>query len=163
MYKSIIIWVLFGLMMILVFNLLETSKPDDEIVFSDFTAKLQQDEVTEVTIKKPENLIIGTFKSGVKFKSYAPDDPDLIKELRAKNVKISAKPDHTPWYLNILFNFGPVILLVFLWLFFMKQMQTGGNKALSFGRSRAKLVSEKGIKVTFADVAGIEEAKEEVV
>lgn len=162
MYKSIVIWVLFGLMMILVFNLLETSKPDDEIVFSDFTAKLQQDEVSEVTIKKPENLIVGTLKSGTKFKSYAPDYPDLIKELREKNVKISAKPDHTPWYMNILFNFGPVILLVILWVFFMKQMQTGGNKALSFGRSRAKLSSEKGIKTTFADVAGIEEAKEEV-
>ena len=162
MYKSIVIWVLFGLMMILVFNLLETSKPDDEIVFSDFTAKLQQDEVSEVTIKKPENLIVGTLKSGTKFKSYAPDYPDLIKELREKNVKISAKPDHTPWYMNILFNFGPVILLVILWVFFMKQMQTGGNKALSFGRSMAKLSSEKGIKTTFADVAGIEEAKEEV-
>jgi cell division protease FtsH len=149
-------------MMILVFNLLETSKPDDEIVFSDFTAKLQQDEVSEVTIKKPENLIVGTLKSGTKFKSYAPDYPDLIKELREKNVKISAKPDHTPWYMNILLNFGPVILLVVLWVFFMRQMQTGGNKALSFGRSRAKLISEKGIKVTFADVAGIEEAKEEV-
>ncbi len=162
MYKSIVIWVLFGLMMILVFNLLETSKPDDEIVFSDFIAKLQQDEVSEVTIKKPENLIVGTLKSGTKFKSYAPDYPDLIKELREKNVKISAKPDHTPWYMNILLNFGPVILLVILWVFFMKQMQTGGNKALSFGRSRAKLSSEKGIKTTFADVAGIEEAKEEV-
>jgi len=149
-------------MMILVFNLLETSKPDNEIIFSDFMTKLQQDEVSEVTIKKPENLIIGTLKNGQKFKSYAPDYPDLIKELRDKNVKISAKPDHTPWYMNILFNFGPVILLVFLWVFFMRQMQTGGNKALSFGRSRAKLISEKGVKVTFADVAGIEEAKEEV-
>ena len=149
-------------MMILVFNLLETSKPDNEIIFSDFMTKLQQDEVSEVTIKKPENLIIGTLKNGTKFKSYAPDYPDLIKELREKNVKISAKPDHTPWYMSILFNFGPVILLVFLWVFFMRQMQTGGNKALSFGRSRAKLISEKGIKVTFADVAGIEEAKEEV-
>ena len=162
MYKSILIWVLFGFMMILVFNLLETSKPDNEIIFSDFMTKLQQDEVSEVTIKKPENLIIGTLKNGTKFKSYAPDYPDLIKELREKNVKISAKPDHTPWYMSILFNFGPVILLVFLWVFFMRQMQTGGNKALSFGRSRAKLISEKGIKVTFADVAGIEEAKEEV-
>ncbi len=162
MYKSIVIWVLFGLMMILVFNLLETSKPDDEMVFTDFITKLQQDEVSEVTIKKPENLIVGTLKNGAKFKSYAPDYPDLIKELREKNVKISAKPDHTPWYMNLLFNFGPVILLVFLWVFFMRQMQTGGNKALSFGRSRAKLISEKGIKVTFADVAGIEEAKEEV-
>jgi len=149
-------------MMILAFNLLETSKPDEEMIFSDFIMKLQHDEIAEVTIKKPENMILGTLKSGAKFKTYAPDDPNLIKELREKGVRISAKPDQTPWYMSVLFNFGPVILLVFLWVFFMRQMQTGGNKALSFGRSKAKLVSEKGIKITFADVAGIEEAKEEV-
>ncbi|MBI5740906.1 MAG: ATP-dependent metallopeptidase FtsH/Yme1/Tma family protein [Nitrospirae bacterium] len=149
-------------MMILAFNLLETSKPDDEMVFSDFIEKLQQGEIADVLIKKPENSISGTLKNGTKFKTFSPDYPELIKELREKGVRISAKPDHTPWYMSILFNFGPVILLVFLWVFFMRQMQTGGNKALSFGRSRAKLVSEKGIKVTFADVAGIEEAKEEV-
>ncbi len=162
MYKSIAIWVLFGLMMILVFNMLETSRPNEEIIFSDFSAKLQQGEVAEVTIKKPENLIVGVFKNGVRFKTYAPDYPDLVKELREKGVRIAAKPDHTPWYMNVLFNFGPIILLVFLWVFFMRQMQTGGNKALSFGRSRAKLVSEKGVKITFTDIAGIEEAKEEV-
>jgi len=162
LYKSIAIWVLFGLMMILVFNLLETSKPDEEMVFSDFTAKLQQGEVAEVTIKQPENLMVGILKSGERFKSYAPDYPDLVKELRSKGVRISAKPEHTPWYMSVLFNFGPIILLVFLWVFFMRQMQAGGNKALSFGRSRAKLVSDKGVKVNFADVAGIEEAKEEV-
>jgi cell division protease FtsH len=149
-------------MMILVFNLLETSKPNEEIGFSDFMLKVQQDEVSDVTITKPENQILGTLKSGVKFKSYAPDYPDLVKELQAKSIKITAKPDHTPWYMNVLFNFGPIILLVLLWVFFMRQMQTGGNKALSFGRSKAKLVSEKGIKITFSDVAGIEEAKEEV-
>jgi cell division protease FtsH len=149
-------------MMILVFNMLETSKPNEEIIFSDFFAKLQQGEVAEVTIQKPENLIIGTMKNGVNFRTYAPDYPDLVKELREKGVSIAAKPDHTPWYMTVLFNFGPIILLVFLWVFFMRQMQAGGNKALSFGRSRAKLSSDKGVKVTFTDVAGIEEAKEEV-
>ncbi|UCH82457.1 MAG: ATP-dependent zinc metalloprotease FtsH [Nitrospiraceae bacterium] len=149
-------------MMILVFNLLETSKPDEEMVFSDFTAKLLQGEVAEVTIQQPENLIIGVLKSGERFKSYAPDYPDLVTELRSKGVRITAKPEHTPWYMSVLFNFGPIILLVFLWVFFMRQMQAGGNKALSFGRSRAKLVSDKGVKITFTDVAGIEEAKEEV-
>ena len=80
MYKSIIIWVLFGLMMILVFNLLETSKPQEEMVFSDFILKLEQNEVAEVTIKKPENLMIGMLKNGIAFKSYAPDYPDLVKK-----------------------------------------------------------------------------------
>jgi cell division protease FtsH len=149
-------------MMILVFNLLETSQQNEEMIFSDFSAQLQQGQVVEVTIQKPDNLITGVLKNGVKFKTYAPDYPNLVKELREKGVRIAAKPDHTPWYMNVLFNFGPILLLVFLWVFFMRQMQAGGNKALSFGRSKAKLVSEKGIKITFTDVAGIEEAKEEV-
>jgi cell division protease FtsH len=149
-------------MMILVFNLLDTTKPQEEMIFSDFMMKLQNNEIVEVVISQPENLMIGTLKDGEQFKSYAPNYPELIKELRDKGIRITAKPDHTPWYMSVLFNFGPIILLVFLWVFFMRQMQTGGNKALSFGRSRAKLVSDKGVKVTFTDVAGIEEAKEEV-
>jgi cell division protease FtsH len=149
-------------MMILAFNILDTSKQEEEMVFSDFMLNLQQGKVVEVTIKQPENLVIGTLKDGQKFRSFAPDYPDLVRELTEKGVRISAEPEQTPWYLSVLFNFGPILLLVFLWIFFMKQMQTGGNKALSFGKSRAKLVSEKGVKVTFKDVAGVEEAKEEV-
>jgi len=149
-------------MMILVFNLLDTSKPQEEMIFSDFMMKLQQNEVLDVTISQPENVMMGTLKSGETFKTYAPNYPELVTELREKGIRITAKPDHTPWYMSVLFNFGPIVLLVLLWVFFMRQMQTGGNKALSFGRSKAKLVSEKGTKVTFMDVAGIEEAKEEV-
>ena len=162
MNRSIIVWVLFGLMMILAFNILDTSKQEEEMVFSDFMINLKQGEVADVTIKQPENLIIGTLKSGEKFRTFAPDYPDLVKDLEEKGVRISAKPDQTPWYISVLFNFGPILLLVFLWIFFMRQMQAGGNKALSFGKSKAKLVSEKGIKITFKDVAGVEEAKEEV-
>ncbi len=162
MYKSIAIWVLFGLMLILVINVLETSKPNEEMIFSDFTARLSQGEIAEVTINQPENQIVGTLKNGVQFKSYAPYYPELVKDLSAKGVRITARPDTTPWYISVLFNFGPILLLVLLWVFFMKQMQNGGNKAMSFGRSKAKLVSEKGVKITFKDVAGIEEAKEEV-
>ena len=149
-------------MMILAFNLIDTSKPDEEMVFSDFMQNLQQDKVAEVTIKKPENLITGALKEGKKFKTFAPDYPDLVKDLREKGVKITAKPEQTPWYLSVLFNFGPIILLVVFYIFFMRQMQAGGNKALSFGKSRAKLSSGKGPNVTFADVAGVDEAKEEV-
>ncbi len=162
MSKSIVIWVLFGLMMILAFNLLNPARPEQEIVFSDFIQYLQDGQISEVTIKQPENQITGTLKNGLRFRTYAPDYPDLVKELRDKGVRIAAKPDQTPWYLNVLFNFGPILLLIFLWIFFMRQMQTGGNRALSFGKSRAKLITERGVKVTFNDVAGIEEAKEEV-
>ncbi len=162
MNKKILVWVMFGLMMILMFNMLETTKPAEEMKFSDFMYMLKESEVAEVEISQPENLITGTLKNGETFRTYAPDYPDLVKDLGDKGVVISAKPETTPWYINVLFNFGPIILLVVLWVFFMKQMQTGGNKALSFGKSKAKLVSEKGVKVTFADVAGIQEAKEEV-
>ncbi len=162
MNRSIIVWVVFGLMMILAFNMLDTSKQEEEMVFSDFMLNLKDGQVIDVTIQQPENLIIGTLKSGEKFRAYAPDYPDLVKELSEKGVRISAKPDQTPWYISVLFNFGPILLLVVLWVFFMKQMQAGGNKALSFGKSKAKLASEKAVKITFKDVAGVEEAKEEV-
>ncbi len=83
--------------------------------------------------------------------------------MRAENVKITVKPeDQNPWYWNLLFNWAPIIFFVVIWIFFMRQMQTGGNKALSFGKAKVKLVSEKSVKITFADVAGIEEAKAEV-
>ena len=162
MYRSIIIWVLFGLMMILVFNLFNVPKSSEEMIFSDFMAKVENDEVAEVTIKKPENLIIGTLKNGTKFRSYIADDPDLVKVMRGKGVKITAKPEQRPWYMELLMSWGPIIFLVVIWVVFMKQMQTGGSKALSFGKSRAKLMSEKGVKITFSDIAGIEEAKAEV-
>jgi len=149
-------------MMIIAFNLLNPSRPEQDVVFSDFMQYLQEGQIREVTIKQPENQIIGTLKNGVRFKTYAPDYPELVKELRERGVRIAAKPEQTPWYFNLLFNFAPVLLLVFLWVFFMRQMQMGGNKALSFGKSRAKLITERGVKVTFNDVAGVEEAKEEV-
>ncbi|MBI4842779.1 MAG: ATP-dependent metallopeptidase FtsH/Yme1/Tma family protein [Nitrospirae bacterium] len=162
MNRKILIWVMFLLMMILMFNLLETTKTEEAMTFSDFLHQLEQGNIAEVVIKKPENQITGKLKNGEAFKTFAADYPDLVKELKEKNVSITVKPESTPWYINVLFNFGPIILLVVLWVFFMKQMQTGGNKALSFGKSRARLVSEKGVKVTFKDVAGVEEAKEEV-
>jgi cell division protease FtsH len=118
-------------------------------------------EVDEVTIK--ENNITGRLKDGSKFKTYSANYPDLVKELRDKNVRIIAKPpDQPPLYMTILISWGPIIFIVLIWVFFMRQMQMGGNKAMSFGKAKAKLVSEKSVKVTFADVAGIEEAKNEV-
>ncbi len=162
MYKNILIWVLFGFMMILAFNLFNTPKDVQEISFSEFMGNLENNKVTEITIKEPENLITGTLEGGKKFKAYSPNYPDLVKELRNKGVAITVKPDQEPWYMSVLFNFGPVLLLIVLWVFFMRQMQAGGSKALSFGKSRAKLVTEKAVKVTFADVAGIDEAKAEV-
>ncbi len=97
------------------------------------------------------------------YKTYSPTDPDIVKTLRAKGVKIAAKPaDGDPWWMVALVQWFPMLLLVAVWIFFMRQMQIGGGKAMSFGKSRAKLLTENTHKVTFADVAGIDEAKEEL-
>jgi len=149
-------------MMILLFNILSTPrKGEQEMIFSDFMGKLDTDEIQEVIIKG--NIITGQLKDGKNFKTYTAEYPDLVKTLRDQNVKITVKPEEqNPWYWNLFFSWGPIIFLVVIWIFFMRQMQTGGNKALSFGKAKAKLVSEKSVKITFADVAGIEEAKAEV-
>jgi cell division protease FtsH len=148
-------------MMILLFNLFSTpKKTEQEIIFSEFMTRLEGGDVEEVTIKG--NNITGQLRGGKKFKTYTAEYPDLVEILRSKNVKIIAQPEEqNPWW-NIFLNWGPIIFLVAIWIFFMRQMQTGGNKALSFGKAKAKLVSEKSVKVTFADVAGIEESKVEV-
>ncbi len=162
MYKSLFVWLLIGMAMILLFNLFNVPpKSEKEMIFSDFITKVEAGDVDEVTIK--ENHITGRLKDGNKFRTYAVDFPDLVKELRQKDVKITAKPpDQNPWYVNFFFSWGPILFLVLVWIFFMRQMQMGGNKAMSFGKAKAKLVSDKAVKVTFADVAGVEEAKNEV-
>jgi cell division protease FtsH len=149
-------------MMILLFNLLGTQKKGEtEIIFSEFMDRLNAGEVEEVTMKG--SVITGQLKEAKKFKTYAAEYPELVRTLREKNVKITVKPEEqNPWYWNLFFSYGPIILLIVLWVLFMRQMQTGGNKALSFGKAKTKMVSEKAVKVTFADVAGIEEAKAEV-
>ncbi len=100
---------------------------------------------------------------GEHYKTYSPTDPDIVKTLRSKGVKIAAKPaEGDPWWMVALVQWFPMLLLVAVWIFFMRQMQIGGGKAMSFGKSRAKLLTENTHKVTFADVAGIDEAKEEL-
>ncbi|TAL25255.1 MAG: ATP-dependent metallopeptidase FtsH/Yme1/Tma family protein [Nitrospirae bacterium] len=150
-----------AVMTILLINLLNTPKKvEEEMIFSELMSKLNAGEIEEVVIK--ENNVTGRLKDGKKFKTYAGKYPDLVKDLMAKGVKITEKPvEQNMWYTFFL-SWGPIIFLVLVWIFFMRQMQTGGNKALSFGKSKARLVSDKAVKITFADVAGIEEAKYEV-
>jgi cell division protease FtsH len=162
MFRGLFIWLAIGLAMILLFNLMSPpKKTEDEIKFSEFLQKLESGEVLEVVIKEQE--IVGRMHDGKRFKTYAAEYPDMVGHLRERGVEITAKPpDESPWYVNFFFSWGPIIFLALIWIFFMRQMQSGGNKALSFGKSKARLVSEKQVKVTFNDVAGIEEAKEEV-
>jgi cell division protease FtsH len=161
-YRSFFIWFVIGVMVILLFNMLSyPKKAEEEMIFSEFMTRLEVGEISEVTIQG--TMITGQLRNGKEFKTYTAEFPDLVKTLRAENVKITVKPeDDNPWYWNLFFSWGPIIFLVAIWIFFMRQMQTGGNKALSFGKAKAKLVSEKSVKITFADVAGIEEAKAEV-
>jgi cell division protease FtsH len=161
-YKSLFVWLIIGVMMILLFNLLSAPrKTEQEIIFSEFMTRLEAGEVEDVTVKG--SYITGQLKDGKRFKTYAAQYPDLVKVLRSKDVRITAKPEEqNPWYWNLFFSWGPIIFLAVIWIFFMRQMQTGGNRALSFGKAKARLVSEKSVKITFADVAGIEEAKGEV-
>jgi cell division protease FtsH len=98
----------------------------------------------------------------VAFNTYNPNDPELIRLLMDKGVKVSAKPpEDSPWF-QIILSWAPMLLLIGVWIFFMRQMQSGGGKALSFGKSRARLMNDSQEKVTFEDVAGIDEAKEEL-
>ncbi|OGW48594.1 MAG: cell division protein FtsH, partial [Nitrospirae bacterium RBG_19FT_COMBO_42_15] len=161
-YKGLGLWLVVGLVMILIFTHFSTVKPqEEEVIFSDFMKKVGNGEVTEVTIK--ENYIMGKLKDNTKFRTYTANYPNLIDELREKDVKITVRPvDDNKWYAFLL-NWGPMLILLGIWIFFMRQMQTGGNKALSFGKSRAKLLNAAQKKITFADVAGVDEAKEEVV
>jgi len=167
-YKNLALWMLIVLAMVFFFNTYRTQKVDqEEISFSEFVTAVDSGRVREVTIKGQE--ITGKYAENVgkekkAFHTFAPDDPDLVKNLRSKNVKITAKPlDENPWYMTLLVSWLPMLLLIGVWIFFMRQMQAGGGKAMSFGKSRAKLLTESGgQKVTFADVAGIEEAKEEL-
>lgn len=161
-YRGLFVWLLIGVMLILLFNVLNTPHKDEkEMIFSDFMVKLDAGEIEEVLIKG--DVVTGQLKDGKKFKTHVAEYPELVKNLRDQNVKITVKPaEQNPWYWNLFFSWGPIIFLVVIWIFFMRQMQTGGNKALSFGKAKAKMISEKTVKITFADVAGIEEAKGEV-
>jgi len=160
--RSIALWLVLGLMFLLLFNIFSRQQPRvPEIIFSDFLNQVDKGQVSAVTIQG--NQIKGDTTAGEHFTSYAPTDPDLVKTLRGKGVKIAAKPaEGDPWWMVALVQWFPILVLAGLWIFFMRQMQIGGGKAMSFGKSRAKLLTENTHKVTFADVAGIDEAKDEL-
>ncbi|MEE8448689.1 MAG: ATP-dependent zinc metalloprotease FtsH [Thermodesulfobacteriota bacterium] len=162
LYKNIALWLLISLIMIMLFKAFSgPPSSEQKVAFSDFIIAAENGDVAEVTIKGKN--ITGKYSGGKSFKTYAPDYPDLVGILRQQGVSITAKPaQDQPWYLAMLMSWFPMLLLIGVWIFFMRQMQAGGNKALSFGKSRARLLSEKSPGITFDNVAGIDEAKEEV-
>ena len=162
--KNLLFWVFVCLFMILLFNLftVPNQHPEDPVIFSEFMAHLERGDVEKVIIKN--NNISAILRDGNRIQTYAVEYPDLVKVLQEKSVQIEAKPqDDGPWYITFLLSWGPFILFLGLWFFLMRQMQVGGNRALSFGKSRARMLTEEKKKITFADVAGVDEAKQEVV
>jgi cell division protease FtsH len=147
---SLLVWQLF--------NQPKTGTKD--INYSEMIAFLDKGEIKEVTMQG-EN-ITGKLANGNAFKTYAPKDDKLVMQFREKGVNITAKPTEDSWYMTLLVSWLPMILLVGVWIFFMRQMQAGGGKAMAFGKSKARLITDKSKKVTFADVAGIDEAKAEL-
>ena len=149
------------LVFLLVWQLFNQQKPGTkEINYSEMLSYLENGEITEVTIQG--YTINGKLANGSMFKAYAPKDDGLVAMFREKKVKITAKPpEENPWYM-IFVSWFPMLLLIGVWIFFMRQMQAGGGKAMSFGKSRARLITDKSKKVTFNDVAGIDEAKAEL-
>ena len=162
--KNILFWVVVGLFMILLFNLFSVPhhEPEEDVIFSEFMTKLDKGEVERVIIKSSH--ISAILKDKTRIRTYSVEYPELVQVLRDKGVQIEAKPpDESPWYITFLVTWGPFVLFLGLWFFLMRQMQMGGNKAMSFGKSKARLLTEERKKVLFADVAGVEEAKNEVL
>jgi len=161
-HKNLALWLVIVLMMILVFNLFnKTQTSQEKTTYTEFVAALDAGKITTVTLRG--NEILGKYVGGKEFKTYKPEDPSLTQKLLDKKIPVTAEPaeDKVPWF-SMLLSWFPLILLVAVWIFFMRQMQSGGGKAMAFGKSRAKLLTEAQGKITFEDVAGVDEAKVEL-
>jgi len=161
LFKNLIFWAVIFFVMIILFQLF--MKPRQTVLernYSDFLSSVENDRVLEVEARGRN--ILWKDLEGKQYRTYTPEDPEMIKLLREKRVVINAKKEEeTPWY-SYLINWFPMLLLVGLWFFFMRQMQVGGGKALSFGKSKARILTKEHNRVTFEHVAGIEEAKAEL-
>ena len=163
--KNIALWALIGFVLFLVLDFFQSSgnnPKDAPVSYSQFLSEIQKGQVSSVKIKG--NTIVGKYSNGSTFTTFSPGDSNLIQKLEKNNVEIIAVPPegNSPTLLDVLISWFPMLLLIGVWIFFMRQMQSGSGRAMGFGKSRAKLLNEKKDKVTFADVAGIDEAKAEL-
>ena len=160
--RNLLLWAIISLVMVLLFNLFnQPSAQHQKMSYSQFLQLVDQGEVAEVKIQGQR--ITGSTHGGQSFITFSPNDPGLVRTLIDRKVQVNAEPEQdSPWYMTLLVSWFPMLLLIGVWVFFMRQMQGGGGKAMSFGRSRARLLSQEGAKVTFEDVAGVDEAKEEL-
>lgn len=161
-YKNLTLLVAVGCFIFLLIQAFSMSRSDvSNIAYSDFLSELENGKVATVSISGLH--VDGLFVDGREFSTYNPRDPELVQRLLSHKVKISAEPSgENSSLLHIFFSWLPLLLLGAIWFFALRQMQSGGNKAMGFGKSKAKLLNEKSGKITFADVAGIDEAKDEL-
>ncbi|MBN2752146.1 MAG: ATP-dependent zinc metalloprotease FtsH [Rhodospirillaceae bacterium] len=163
--KNIALWVLIGIILLAVFSEFQNSDKVQEsnaVAYSDFMGMVEKGTVRSVTIQGRQ--VVGQLQGGESFSTYMPADPDMVTTLRTAGVKITAEPvpENAPSFWSIVVSWFPMLLLIGVWIYLMRQMQGGGGKAMGFGKSRAKLLTEHQGRVTFEDVAGIDEAKDEL-
>jgi cell division protease FtsH len=165
-FRNFAIWVIIGLLLVALFNLFQNpaqGRRGNEIPYSEFLHAVEAKSVSEVLIQG--RRITGKFSdNAAPFVTYAPEDPGLVERLRKQNIKIAARPteEEVPSFLNVLVSWFPMLLLIAVWVFFMRQMQSGSGRAMGFGKSKAKLLTERHGRVTFEDVAGVDEAKSDL-
>jgi cell division protease FtsH len=165
-FRNLAIWVVIGLLLMALFNLFQSpsqSRNRNEISYTDFLTAVDAGSVADVTISK--HRVTGTYRDkSSTFTTVTPDDPNLVSRLTKKDVKITVRPpdEDVPSILGVLVNWFPMLLLIGVWVFFMRQMQSGGGRAMGFGKSKAKLLTERHGRVTFDDVAGVDEAKSDL-
>ncbi|MFT8818694.1 MAG: ATP-dependent metallopeptidase FtsH/Yme1/Tma family protein, partial [Komagataeibacter saccharivorans] len=163
--RNLALWVIIIVLLLLLFNVFQPGSvqhASQQLAYSDFIGDVNSGHVRSVVVQ--EHNITGTLTDGTSFDTYAPQDPTLIPRLTEKGVEVAAKPlesDTNP-ILRYLINYAPLLLMVGAWIFIMRQMQSGGGRAMGFGKSRARMLTEKQGRVTFDDVAGIDEAKGEL-
>ena len=163
--KNLVLWVIIAVLLAALFNLFQSSsspKTTNGYAYSDFMTEVDNGKVADVTIQGEQ--ITGHFTDGRSFSTYSPQDPTIVTKLRQANVRISAIPrsEESQSFWNYVLSWLPMLLVVGVWIFFMRQMQSTGGKAMGFGKSRARMLTEKTGRVTFEDVAGIDEAKQEL-
>ena len=160
--RNLMLWAIIVLAMVMLFNMFQQPQGVmQRVPYSDFLSQVDNGQVMSVTIQG--HTLTGRTADGKTVQTYAPQDLGLVNRLIEKKVEVKAEPpEEQPWYMTLLVSWFPMLLLVGVWIFFMRQMQSGGGKAMSFGRSRARMLNQEGARVTFADVAGVDEAKEEL-
>ena len=163
--RNMALWLVIALLVFALFNLFQGTAQRDQqlpLAFSDFLTSVESGDIRDVTLQGPS--ITGHYRDGRNFSTYAPDNANLVPILTKYGVRISALPydDDSPTLFSILISWFPMLLLIGVWIFFMRQMQSGGGKAMGFGKSKARLLTENSNRVTFEDVAGVDEAKQEL-